>query len=76
MRVEADFIPVPGARLDLTLWLEDQPRGWLAVWTGASARDLRPATHRAPAPGLGSGACYNAGEPTSKRMSPEGCNAS
>ncbi|MGC3250917.1 hypothetical protein, partial [Pseudomonas aeruginosa] len=37
VRVEPDFFPVPGARLDLTLWLVDQPQGWLAVWTGDTA---------------------------------------
>ncbi|WP_207935205.1 condensation domain-containing protein, partial [Pseudomonas aeruginosa] len=75
VRVEADFIPVPGARLDLTLWLEDQPQGWLAVWTGASAIfDLHriERLHQAWERRL----LANAGEPTSKRMSPEGCNAS
>ncbi|EIU7183969.1 peptide synthetase, partial [Pseudomonas aeruginosa] len=75
VRVEADFIPVPGARLDLTLWLEDQPQGWLAVWTGASAIfDLHriERLHQAWERRL----LANAGEPISKRMSPEGCNAS
>ncbi|WP_208531938.1 condensation domain-containing protein, partial [Pseudomonas aeruginosa] len=75
VRVEADFIPVPGARLDLTLWLEDQPQGWLAVWTGASAifdLDRIERLHQAWERRL----LANAGEPTSKRMSPEGCNAS
>ncbi|HCE7824926.1 TPA: hypothetical protein NHR11_006195, partial [Pseudomonas aeruginosa] len=75
VRVEADFIPVPGARLNLTLWLEDQPQGWLAVWTGASAIfDLHriERLHQAWERRL----LANAGEPTSKRMSPEGCNAS
>lgn len=75
VRVEADFIPVPGARLDLTLWLEDQPQGWLAVWTGVSAIfDLHriERLHQAWERRL----LANAGEPISKRMSPEGCNAS
>ena len=63
------------ARLDLTLWLEDQPQGWLAVWTGASAifdLDRIERLHQAWERRL----LANAGEPTSKRMSPEGCNAS
>ncbi|GEM_PF-1498573 len=37
-RLEAAFLPSPHARLDLTLWLEETPAGWTAVWT--YARDL------------------------------------
>ncbi|WP_163836294.1 amino acid adenylation domain-containing protein [Spartinivicinus ruber] len=35
-QVEASFLPNPTSRLDLTLWIDEQPNGYVAVWNGKS----------------------------------------
>ncbi|TRX76742.1 non-ribosomal peptide synthetase [Pseudomonas mangiferae] len=69
-RLEAQFLPSPLARLDLTLWLEEAPDGWTAVWTHARDRyeeDAVRALHACWAQHLLAGAetlAEGAGHPT------------